>query len=432
MNRPVYALIVEDSVADAELLVHELHQGGFRVSWQRVETAGALRAALYRQSWDIILCDFTLPGFSGAAALQLVKELGLEVPFIFVSGTIGEETAVAAMKAGAQDYVMKSNLARVAPAVEREIREAEVRRQQRASEEAMRISEQKYRHLFESLGDAAVLISEDGGKIIDANPQAELLLGRTRAEILGLHETDLYPAGKEKPVLSPVAAAYLSPTGCDTVIRSREGAEVPVHIRASRMELYGKPFFLALFRDITERKRAQRQLEQSLALLRASFEAMVDGILVVDNFGRVVSFNQRFLDLLGGSPFLVRTPGEAGSLAYLLEQVKQPPAFLDRLKELCAHPERESCDLLELKDGRVFECCSQPHRLGDEIVGRVWSYRDVTQRPKARWAGRRAGMARSGGAHQADHDSERAPVQAVVPPLAPPPLIAGTGAAGGA
>ena len=172
MKSKLHVLIAEDSEPDARLLIRELKQGGFDVEYQRVETAAGLQQALAEQPWDVILCDYAFPQFSGDAALRIVKNSGLDLPFIFVSGTIGEETAVQAMKAGAHDYVMKNNLARLAAAVERELGEAQVRTEVQQAEQMMRTSEHKYRHLFENMRDAAFLVAEDTGKIIDVNPPA--------------------------------------------------------------------------------------------------------------------------------------------------------------------------------------------------------------------------------------------------------------------
>src|ERR1035437_5637944 len=105
MSKPIRALIVEDVEDDALLLAAELTRGGYAVTFERVDTAAAMRNALQQKAWDVILCDFTMPYFNGAAALQLAKEAGPEVPFIFVSGTIGEDVAIEAMKSGAQDYI---------------------------------------------------------------------------------------------------------------------------------------------------------------------------------------------------------------------------------------------------------------------------------------------------------------------------------------
>jgi diguanylate cyclase (GGDEF)-like protein len=128
-------LLIEDSEDDAALVVRALTRGGYDVTAERVDTPAALRAALDRQSWDVTIADYTMPGFSGTAALQILRERDADLPFIFVSGTIGEDSAVAAMKVGAHDYIMKGNLKRLVPAVERELREAAVRRERRRAEQ---------------------------------------------------------------------------------------------------------------------------------------------------------------------------------------------------------------------------------------------------------------------------------------------------------
>jgi len=137
MGIPIRVLIVEDSENDAALIVRELQRGGYDPTVERVDTPVAMVIALNKQTWDIIFADYTMPNFSGMDALALVRERELDVPFIFVSGTMGEETAVEAMKAGAQDYVMKSNLKRLLPTVERQLHAAAVRRERKRSEETV-------------------------------------------------------------------------------------------------------------------------------------------------------------------------------------------------------------------------------------------------------------------------------------------------------
>lgn len=134
MNTPLHVLIIEDNEDDAELLALELESGGYSPVCERVETPEALTAALVRSSWDVIICDHKMPRFDAPAALTLLKEKRLDLPFIIVSGSIGEEVAVAAMKAGASDYIMKSNLKRLVPAVQRELREALVRSERRLAQ----------------------------------------------------------------------------------------------------------------------------------------------------------------------------------------------------------------------------------------------------------------------------------------------------------
>jgi signal transduction histidine kinase len=137
MAEPLRVLIVEDSEDDAALLVRELRRGGWTPTFTRVETAEDMRAALDREPWDLVVADYALPQFSAPAALAVLKERGLDLPFIIVSGQIGEEAAVAAMKAGAHDYLMKGNYSRLVPAIQRELREADDRRQRAAAEAAL-------------------------------------------------------------------------------------------------------------------------------------------------------------------------------------------------------------------------------------------------------------------------------------------------------
>lgn len=142
-RRALRALLVEDSQTDALLLVRALQRGGFDVISERLDTPEAMRTTLENHAWDVILCDHSMPHFSAPEALEMVKAHGMDVPFIIVSGYIEEETAVAAMKAGAHDYIMKDRLARLVPAVERELREAEVRRARRKSEDDLRRAQEE-------------------------------------------------------------------------------------------------------------------------------------------------------------------------------------------------------------------------------------------------------------------------------------------------
>ena len=143
MSTPLRVLLVEDSEDDALLVLRELQREGYEPCHDRVDTAEAMSAALDDQPWDIIISDYSMPSFSMPAALEMVKGKGLDLPFIIVSGAIGEEAAVSAMRAGARDYVMKGNLARLGPAVERELREAEMRHEHKQMEEDKQRMEQQ-------------------------------------------------------------------------------------------------------------------------------------------------------------------------------------------------------------------------------------------------------------------------------------------------
>jgi signal transduction histidine kinase len=149
MNPALKVLIVEDSEDDMLLMLRQLRLGGYDVESIRVETSATMQAALEQKHWDLVISDYSLPEFSAPEALGVLQSLNLDLPFIIVSGAIGEETAVAAMKAGANDYLIKGNLARLVPVVERELREVEVRQQRRRAEQALQDSEARYRLLME-------------------------------------------------------------------------------------------------------------------------------------------------------------------------------------------------------------------------------------------------------------------------------------------
>ncbi len=189
--KPLKTLIVEDYENDALLLELELQRAGYAPACQRVETAAAMSAALQRQAWDLVVADYLLPQFNGLDALALVKEKGLDLPFIIVSGNITDDTAVAAMKAGAHDYVMKSNLSRLGPAVERELREAGMRRERRLSEERLK-QEHLFREAIEDSIPAGIASVDLAGRQTHVNPAFCAMVGWTEAELVGARPPFVY------------------------------------------------------------------------------------------------------------------------------------------------------------------------------------------------------------------------------------------------
>ena len=188
MEHPLHILIVEDSVDDTFFIVRELQRGGYSVDFERVETAAAMQAALQSRKWDLVISDLSLPQFGGAAALALFQQSDLDAPFILVSGTMGEEIAVEMLKAGADEYVMKDNLSRLVPAVNRELRAAQERRI-RAQVEA---TQSYLASIVSSCSDAIIGKTLDG-TIVSWNAGAERLYGYTAIEMIGRSIAELCP-----------------------------------------------------------------------------------------------------------------------------------------------------------------------------------------------------------------------------------------------
>src|SRR5437016_13694930 len=211
MEKTLRALQVEDSERDAALLMRYLSRAGYELISERVDQPETMRKALANREWDIVLCDYSMPQFSALEALSVVQETGLDIPFIIISGTVGEEVAVQAMLAGAHDYLMKDNLIRLGPTIERELQDAENRRARRQAEEAQQSSEIRYRRLFESAKDGILILNGDTGQIVDANPYLLELLDLSKAELVG---KELWEIGPFKDIVaSKLAFAELQQQG---------------------------------------------------------------------------------------------------------------------------------------------------------------------------------------------------------------------------
>src|ERR1051325_5022318 len=184
MKAQLRVLHLEDNPRDAELIRSMFEDEGLACDFIVAGCREAFAASLASAPFDLILSDFSLPDYDGISALKLAREKQPDVPFILVSGTLGEEQAIDSLRSGATDYVLKQRPARLLPAVRRALQDAQERAELRRAEEAMRQSEFKYRHLFESLSDAAFLVEEQSGRVLDINKQAELLLGQSRSQIV--------------------------------------------------------------------------------------------------------------------------------------------------------------------------------------------------------------------------------------------------------
>jgi PAS domain S-box-containing protein len=279
MGRSLRVLIIEDYEDDALLLVRELQRGGYEVEFERVETAEAMQSALAQKTWDLILTDYILPGFNALQALEVLKASGLDVPFILVSGTIGEDTAVAALKAGANDFLIKGNFARLVPAIERELQEAKTRREHKRAQEALKSSETRYRLAARAIN---AVIWEWDTKTTDRiwSENMQTVFGYTPEEIdaeAAWWDEHIHPEDRERVVADIYALRESTGTIWADEYRflRRDGSTAYVADRGYvERDVDGKPLrMIGAMSDITERKRAEEQVRAQAARLKVVADA---------------------------------------------------------------------------------------------------------------------------------------------------------------
>lgn len=266
--KPLSVLLVEDNADDAELLIHELERANYRCHWRRVDRPEPFLRAVEGEAWDLILADFSMPRFSSIAALELLKKSGRDIPFIMVSGSAGEETAVAAMRAGAQDFFPKGNLRRLAAAVERELREARVRKERLEAMAELRGVEERYRRIVENVREYAIFMLDSKGLVASWNRGAERLTGYREDEILG-RPLELFYSEQEravdKPKLTLDAVCQSGSQLAEGCRLRRDGSSFWAECTLDRIQVDGELFgFSAIFHDITEKKRLLDDLRQSV------------------------------------------------------------------------------------------------------------------------------------------------------------------------
>ncbi len=261
MTQPLNILIVEDSPNDAELILEKLHGAGIDAYSERVETAGQFEAALARRSWDLVLSDFSLPGFSGLDALRSLRARGMDLPFLLISGTVGEETAVEAIHSGADDYLLKDRLQRLAPAVRRALERASDRRRRDQAEADLQDS----REQFTAFMDHSPMIAwmkDEQGAYLHVNREWSRVFGRTPEEAIGRNDGDLFPADtaaqlaesdrKALETGAPIEFTDRAPVP-GAVVREWQVWKFPFRSAA------GRRFVGGMAQDITDRKRLKEQ-----------------------------------------------------------------------------------------------------------------------------------------------------------------------------
>jgi len=280
MSKFLNVLIIEDSEDDAALLVLELRRSDYELQFARVCSAEAMKAALNSQKWDVVISDYAMPGFNGLNALKLVQESGLDIPFLLVSGTVGEETAVAAMKAGASDYLIKGHLVRLVPVIERELREAADRRQRKKAQRDLQESEARFRSLSAS-SPMGVFQADASGRYQYANERCQVLMGLTQQDLHGEGWTRaIHPEDRAEVISSwSIATLYAQEFSREFRIILSVGEIRWVHARSSVLRGTDGTAegFVGTLEDITEIKQSHDEIRRSHEELAAAYDATLEG-----------------------------------------------------------------------------------------------------------------------------------------------------------
>jgi two-component system, cell cycle sensor histidine kinase and response regulator CckA len=374
-NQKLRVLVVEDSVSDAKLLVLELRTGFEQVEFERVEDSDSMRAALRAESWDVVISDWSMPAFSGLAALAVLGEEGLDIPFLIVSGTIGEQVAVQAMRAGAHDYLIKGHLKRLNPAVERELREAKERAARRAGDVELVKAAQRYRALFDNSPLPTWVYEPGTHSLLAVNQAAVSHYGYTREEFARLRLEDLELPAPETEATGP--ASGRAGRVREVLHKKKDGSAIWVELTTNDLELEGRPARLLVVHDVTERKQAEIQLRKTEEQLRQAQKMEAIGSLA----GGIAHDFNNLLSVILGYASLAMTelkPGEPiRSDIEEVEQAGQRAAQLTR--QLLAFSRKQILKLVVLDLNDVIASMERMfgRLIGEDVQVSVLSERNL-------------------------------------------------------
>ena len=300
-NTLLRTLIVDDSDDDAQLILRHLRSGGYEPRWERVDTQEAMTSALDREKWDIVLCDYKMPFFSSPAALKIIRDRDMDIPFIMVSGAIGEDTAVAAMKSGMHDYIMKDNPARLVVAVEREMREAKVRKAKKKADEMLKKSEENFHRSLDESPLGVRIVTADG-KTIYANQEILNIYGYDSIEEMKMisHKDNYTPETYEEYKIRKEKRLRneFFPSHYEISIICKDGKIRHLEVFRKQVLWNGEMQFQALYNDITERKQVEKALSRSEEKYRIVVENANEAIIITQDM-KVVFANNAAVHQIG-------------------------------------------------------------------------------------------------------------------------------------
>ena len=304
MKLKIRILMIEDSEADKELILLELRRGGYEPDYECVETSAAMRKALTERQWDIILSDYAMPHFDGLSALRILQTDGIDIPFIIISGTIGEDVAVTVMKAGAHDYIMKDNLRRLIPAIERELKEAEIRRRQKETEKDLLLSEENFKNVFHNSSIGISITMLDGR--MQMNPAYCRILGYSPKELEKIKwQTITHPDDVEhnQSIVADIIAGKMNSARWEKRYFHKNGNIVWVDISSvlQRDEHNVPMYFITSINDITERKNLEERAIANERKLHSIINTAIDGFWILNVHGRILQVNQTYCTMSGYS-----------------------------------------------------------------------------------------------------------------------------------
>ena len=384
MSQPIRILILEDRAADAELVTRELRHAGFDFVIKRATTEQEFLAGLRNYAAQVILADYSLPTYDGYSALAAAQQQCPATPFIFVSGSLGEERAVESLHRGATDYVLKDRLARLGPAVRRALREREEMRKRKQAEQERHEAEARYRALFDQSPDGIVIIDPETARPLEFNAAAHQQLGYSREEFAQLSLADIEAAETPEQTRANIDAVRREgKRDFETRQRTREGQVRHVHVTAKTIGVSGRSVYHCIWRDITDRKQAEAALRESERrysdmLGKADLIAMT-----LDRDARVTFCNKYLLHLTGwrreeilGSNWFERfIPGENDELK---------ATFVSLLNDLPAAAHIENEILTRSGERRLVRWNNTVLRsAAGEVIGTASIGEDITERKQA-------------------------------------------------